>query len=200
VTRDQSIFQVISFFRQQAPPPSSTHEQACSGVSMSAGAKEKSGSHLFIHSGGHRHAPTMPRISNAPTTSSTHEQACSGVSMSAGANEKSGNHLFIHSGSHRHAPTMPRMSSYDHAAAPTPMQSSDEEIGLGICSPLDRWPPSIPAIADLETMRMQQVSRELFEDFGAVDPYLSGLARVKPENSLIVFESARSFGCKIGFS
>jgi hypothetical protein len=40
----------------------------------------------------------------------------------------------------------------------------------------------------------------LFEDFGAVDSYLSGLGRVKPENSLIVFESARSFGCKIDFS
>lgn len=39
---------------------------------------------------------------------------------------------------------------------------------------------------------MRQISMEVFEEFGAVDQHLSGLAKVKPENSFTVFESVLS--------
>lgn len=61
--------------------------------------------------------------------------------------------------------------------------------GLEIWSRHDRCALAAPDIADLEATLMRQVSMEVFEDSGAETQYLSSMAKVKPENSLTVFES-----------
>jgi TolB-like protein len=64
--------------------------------------------------------------------------------------------------------------------------------GLEIWSRVDRFPLANPDIADLESTLMRQLSMEVFEEFGAMDQHMSTLAKVKPENSLTVFESVLS--------
>jgi TolB-like protein len=64
--------------------------------------------------------------------------------------------------------------------------------GLEIWARHDRCPLAAPAIAELKAALIQQIAMEVFADFGAMDQHLCNLAKVKPENSLTVFESVLS--------